>query len=461
MAFAVKDINAGRVLIQKNADHLSHIASNVKILTSSAALAKLGPGFRYRTSMLAKAIDERGVVTGDLYLRGRGDPALSAADLDRLANELALLGVTSVRGRLIVDDSYFDGQVTPPHFDSFTDRTDEHASFRAPVGALTVERGTFALVLSPNLSGRGPARISIDPPNAYVRVTDNGVLTQSTGRERIDLQMADQKDHVQVTVGGQIRRLDRPRRFVLRVGDPVLYAGAVVHEALRRRGIRVRGRVQRGTTPPGARILATVKSAPLSMLVRQLGKRSNNAVAEALLVTLGAETIAVKQNRAATWADGVSALRAFLVDDIGLSNEAQAFRVANGSGLYGDTRMSPNQLNHVLEIAYRDPRYGPDFVASLAIAGVDGTLSRRMTTSPASGLIRAKTGTLGMVSALSGYAGMPGGATLVFSIVVSELPNKRSTKKRSRRAARKMQDRLAETLMLYLRGPIREPDIDE
>lgn len=450
---AVHDHDSGRVVLAREAKGLSHVASNVKILTTSAVLAGLGPGFRYRTSVLAEGIDAAGQVTGDLYLRGGGDPTLDADNLDYLAKELTLAGITGVQGDIVVDDSYFDGLITPPHFDDFSDPVDRHARYRAPMGALTIERGTFQVVIAPARSGQGPARVLIDPPSDYVRVTADEMLTQASGRPRLDVKAKQVDEHMTLTVRGQIRAGAKPTRFRLRVEDPALYAGAVMKEVLGRRGVRVRGSVQRGAVPAGATVLSSASSAPLALLVRQLGKRSNNAVAESLLLTLGAETVAVPANRPATWEDGLSALRQHLITDIGLSAAKGAFSVANGSGLYGPTRISPTQLAKVLRKALRDPRYGPDFKASLAIAGVDGTLRRRMKRGRALGLVRGKTGTLGSVSALSGHAALTaGGPALVFSIIASDLPRDGAVKKRARRNARKLQNQIAEALIAYLQA---------
>ena len=459
IAIAVREIGQGRerVVYQRDPERLSHVASNVKILTASAALASLGPDFRYRTSALAGAVDAQGVITGDLYLRGSGDPRMDVEDLDYLAKELVLAGITGVQGRLLIDDSYFDGLITPPHFDDFSDPVDRHARYRAPIAALTVEQGTFEVVIAPARSGSGPARVAIDPPSDYVRVTDNGMLTQSSGRRRLDASAKVVDGRMSVVVRGQIRAGAQPIRFRLRVEDPAIYAGAVMKELLRRRGVEVRGAVERGRAPADLEILASAASPPLSVMVRHLGKRSNNAVAEALLLTLGAERIAAPEKRPATWDDGLSAMRAFAIGELGFPDADDGFLIANGSGLFGPTRLSPALLVASLGHALGDARYGPDFIASLAIAGIDGTLRRRMTRTRARGLVRGKTGTLGSVSALSGYASIPGSPTLVFSIVASDLPSSGAAKRKARRAARRLQDRIADALIAHLQAGSTAP----
>jgi D-alanyl-D-alanine carboxypeptidase/D-alanyl-D-alanine-endopeptidase (penicillin-binding protein 4) len=154
----------------------------------------------------------------------------------------------------------------------------------------------------------------------------------------------------------------------------------------------------------------------MSVLIRGLGKHSNNYVAEMLLKTIGAEKRSDK-TRPASWDDALNAVRRWLVDKIGW--EADGFYYGNGSGLYASNRFSPRQIVRLLSVGYRDFRWGPDLVASLSIGGVDGTISRRLSNGPAAGLVRAKTGTLEGVSTLSGYVAIDGRAPLAFSIFVN------------------------------------------
>lgn len=440
----VAEAVTGRVLHGRDSAAPYSVASCAKIITAAAALAILGPDFRARTEVLAEEIDPGGVVLGDLYFRGRGDPGLGRADLDRLANDLALAGITEVRGRLIIDDSYFDDQILPPHFD---EQPDENASFRAPVSALSPSFNAFAVVVRPATSGQGPAVVTIEPPGDHAVIEKNDLITQASGRNRIRLQSTIKRGRANLSLSGQLRADVAMRRFRQRVPDPRVYVGSLFRDALAERRITIRGRrVARGQTPETATALAWTDSAPMAVQVRGLGKHSNNFVAEVLLKTIGAETRA--EPGPATWRDGLDAVQEFLHDRVGL--ERASYRYGNGSGLFDATALSPDQLVRVLSAAYRDPRYGPDLMASLAIAGVDGTLRRRMQDGPASGLIRAKTGTLARVSALAGYAMSPGKAPLAFAVVINDLPDEGKAGRVAKRQARDLQDRVAEALVSYL-----------
>jgi serine-type D-Ala-D-Ala carboxypeptidase/endopeptidase (penicillin-binding protein 4) len=212
--------------------------------------------------------------------------------------------------------------------------------------------------------------------------------------------------------------------------------------------------VGRATTPAAAVLLAAHDSPPLAVLVRGMGKYSNNFVAEMVLKSVGAESrprpppapgAAPAPPPPATWADGQTAVRRWLVDQVGLP--AGSFRYDNGSGLFDATSFSPRQIAAVLRAVYRDFRIGPDFVASLATAGADGTLRSRLVGGAADHRVRAKTGTLDRVVALSGYAAASGTRPLAFSIVINDLAVKRGGTAKA--DARALVDEVAALLAAY------------
>lgn len=436
---AVVDLVTGDILYRHNAGEQFNTASNTKLITTAAALALLGPDFRYRTGLYAEELEEGGVVPGDLYLRASGDPSLGNADLYELARDLKNKGVRRVRGRIVVDTSYFDGADLPPHFD---EQPDEDASFRAPIGATSLNFNMTTIRVRPSLSGSGAADVFVDPPNDYVRIT--GVVnTVRRGRTRLRLETEPRERHLEVEVRGQIRSTSRERWFRRRVADPVQYVGTALADALAAHGIKVgRRRLAAGEIPDDAVPLALRDSPPLAVLVRGLGKYSNNYVAEMLLKTVGAET--KDHDEPATWKDGLSAVRGFLTAELGF--QPGTFRYENGSGLFDSNGFSPGQMVRVLSAAHRDFRWGPDFTGSLSIASADGTLSTRMSEGPAERQVRAKTGTLAQVSALSGYAAIDGRFPLAFSVLVNDFPEGQV------HDARSLQDDIAEALVQFLQS---------
>lgn len=410
---AIMDLDTGRMLVEQDADGLYNTASNTKLVTGAAALAMLGPDFRYYTAFYGLEVDPLGVVKGDLYMRARGDPSLGTSELLQLTRELHQNGVRKIEGRIVIDTDYFDARDLPPHFD---EKPKDQAPYRAPVGATSLNFNAVSLSLKPAMTGVGQCEVIIDPPNDYL-VVEGAVETVTTGRTRIRMESKTTRDNLHITVTGQLRLDDGVKSYRRRVPDPVLYLGSALRAALLESGIQIgKRKVVTGEVPKLAKALAWRVSEPMAVLVRGLGKYSNNFVAEMLLKTIGAEMRADK-SKPATWDDGLRAVRGWLEGTIGW--KAEGYYYGNGSGLYASNRFSPRQLVQLLAAAHRDFRWGPDLISSLSIAGVDGTISRRMARGPAAGLVRAKTGTLDAVSTLSGYIATDGRAPLAFAVLVN------------------------------------------
>ncbi len=414
IAVVVSDLATGEEVFARQGDAKLNLASNTKLLTAIAALGTLGNGFRWRTSVLAEPPDPTGLVKGDLHLRGKGDPLLSVGNLESIASELAARGVRTIEGKLVLDTSYFDDMVEPPHFD---EQPKERAGFRAPVASLGVSRSsvTISVVAEPG----GAAKVTLEPDAGdYIQITKKEVTSITEGRTRLRVDMKVKKDHVEYEVSGQIRAGEGSWDFRRRVDDPARYAGEVFKRILARKGITFRrAGIAVGPVPPTAKLIAFHDSAPLSEIVRFMNKTSDNYVAETLLKTLGAETRSTPGP--ASWADGVAAVRGYLAT-IGVA--PGSYRADNGSGLFASTEVAAQQLLTVLRAAHADYRIGPDFVASLPIGGADGTLARRWHGQPAQGRVRAKTGTLATVMTLAGYIGVESGKPLAFAIIVNDIP---------------------------------------
>ncbi len=439
---SIIDITTGRQIYGRDADGRYNAASNAKLATIAAALSRLGPDFQYETTIYADQWDRSSTVKGDLFVVGRGDPSLDNEGLARMVSQLQRAGITRVTGGLVVDDSYFDNEVLPPHFD---EQPDEQKAFRAPVSALSLNFNAVAAVVRPGPRTGAPAVVTLDPDNDYVSIV-NKVSTIKTGRTRLHVKVTEKRNSIEMKIVGRIRTDSTPRRIRRRITHPFEYFTSVLRHVLADHGIRLgRRKAKRGPPPPSATPIASVTSRPLGTLVRGPGKFSNNFMAETIFKTIGAESL--DDVRPATWADAQAATAQFLVDDVGLPDGS--FRLDNGSGLFASNELSPQQLATILRVAYRDFRYGPELVSSLAFAAADGTLSERMAEGPGERQVRAKTGTLSTVSALSGYVAVDGTRPLAFSILVNDIPERRG----SLRAARSLQDDIAEALVLYLRTP--------
>lgn len=401
----VRDLETGKVLYQKNGDTPLNPASNVKLVTTAAALSLLGPEHRYPTRLAAEEVRD-GVVMGDLYLIGGGDPMLTTGDLYELANQLHALGVKRIKGGIVVDATRFDGDGLPPGFD----QKNELASYRAPTGACSLNFNTFEVHVGPAAVGQ-PAHGAIDPPVPSIELRNETKIVE--GRDNGVLVYVDQReDKTIVTLKGD-RGVDLGRSlYRYPVNDPSRYAGEALRVLLKRLDVKVgRAQVKTAKAPRRADTLATHRSDTLSVITRGVNKLSNNFMAEMVLHGLapddGATAEAGLQRVKEWWAAA--------------KLPAEGMRYGNGSGLYDNNRVAAAQMTAMLARVHEDFRIRSDFQASLAIAGIDGTTRRRMKETNAERWVRAKTGTLDGVSALSGYVGRPGRHPIAFSILFNDL----------------------------------------
>ncbi|MHB8418463.1 MAG: D-alanyl-D-alanine carboxypeptidase/D-alanyl-D-alanine endopeptidase [Myxococcales bacterium] len=408
----VLSLGDGRVVFGSHAHELLNPASNTKIFTSAAALARLGPDYRWTTEVYLDAPLEKGVERGNVTLRGKGDPALVSERLWEMADELWHQGLRQVRGDLVLDDSFFDAVTEGPGWD----QEDTDRAYLAPVSALASNWGSFAIYVSPGDRAGQRARVEIEPMSPYFKL-DAQVATVGRGSRRVKTSGFAARDGYHVKVVGRIPADSPTAAFWRRVGDPTRYTGETFKQLLAQRGIKVSGRIRRGTVPPGARLFYASESDSLDVVLKRLNKHSSNFVAEMLVKTLGAEL----RGAPGGWANGIDAIEDFLAQEIGIPRGSYVMR--NGSGLNDVNRFSADQVVRVLAYMDAHPSLSPEYLSSLPIAGKDGTIRFRMEDTPAVGRVRAKTGTLEDVSALSGYAESLGGLRYAFALLVNDYPS--------------------------------------
>jgi D-alanyl-D-alanine carboxypeptidase/D-alanyl-D-alanine-endopeptidase (penicillin-binding protein 4) len=427
LGISVVDLETGEVLYERAADVPLNPASNAKLVTTAAALAKLGPEHRYSTQVFVeKDALADGVVRGKLYLQGGGDPALVSGEIYELAGQIEAAGITKLDGTILVDSGRYADEGFPPGFD----QKDEFASHRAPGGAMAVNYNTFEVHARPGkLVGEAPVLSSL--PTVPGIELESKALTVAGNRNKLHVSSEQRNGKLVVTFHGEVGISNGPSSYRYPVSDPSRYAGELLLVALRQRGINVgKTTVDRGEVPRDAKLIATMRSEALSELCRAVNKWSNNFMAEQILRSLAPE-------RGATADAALEQLRAYTVE-IGMPQDGLV--LGNGSGLYANNLISARALTHLLAHVYDDFRYRYDFMASLAIMGADGTTRSRLRESEARGFLRVKTGTLDEVSALSGYAGARGRDPIAFSILINDLDRKQ------RARARTLQDELAELL---------------
>lgn len=405
VGISIVDMANGQKILDVSADTPRNPASNMKVFTAAISLLELGADYRFRTGLYGRT--EGDAVVGGLYLRGFADPLLDSGDLAALAGDLVQRGIRKV-DELLVDGSFFDDQVLPPAFEQ---QPDEVAPFRAPVGAVSVNRNAYTLRVLPGASAESPGRVRLE--GAAYFVVDNALQTVDSGRLNVIAIQRESGDTMDLKLRGTVPRGIAGASYRRRVEHPLLFAGHVMVEALRTARIQVPLRVSLAPTPTSAGLLAQHVSPPLSQVLQELGKYSDNFVAEMVLKTLGAE----KKGSPGTSAHGVEVVMERLhtlgVDTTGL-------KIVNGSGLFDGNEVAPTHLTQLLLRMKSQPQVYPEFLSQLAVGGRDGTLSRRLTDLPTSVVVRAKTGTLNDVIALSGYVlGKTPGEGYAFSFLAN------------------------------------------
>jgi len=405
VAALVVELDGGGLLFAREPDRALVPASNMKVLTAIAALSAFGPAHRFTTEVFAPARPDAEGAVAELAIRGGGDPALTSEEVWRLAADLRRLGLRRVRGGLLLDDSAFDAQRWHPSWGPVSAR-----AYHAPVGALGVNYGAYAVTATPGASPGGPVHVEVDPPIAYFPLVNRARTASARGAPALEIDRAHGEGVEQVIVSGTLPAGSEARTAYRSVLDPLGYAGALFRMQLEANGIRVEGSVRRGVVPSDATRLLAFEGRPLAEIVRLFVKHSNNAIAEGLLKALAARGGA----HPATWEEGLAVVRRELS---GLGVPVDRATLVDGSGLSTENRVPPRVFVEALRIADRSFRFGPEFVAALPIGAADGTLEKRA--EGAGDAVRAKTGLLTRVTGLSGYARLADGRVAAFSILAN------------------------------------------
>ena len=408
----VRSITDNKTLFSRNETRLFNPASNVKLVTTAAALWFLGPNYRFKTVVYRDKGLKEGIVDGNLYIKGHGDPTLTNESIFGLVNEIALRGIKKVEGDLIVDDSFFDDVYEGPGWE----QEESDQSYAPPVSGLATNYSTFRVLVMPGPHIGSSAEVSVFPPVPSIKVATTAKTRGRRTAARLWMGTSWEKDgSIGVTVRGRLPvNHYSGASYYKRVQHPTKYAGEVLAEFLRLRGIEVTGRVRLGVVQPEKVVpIVTHYSKSLTTVVNTLNKYSNNFIAEQILKTMGAEIIGAP----GTWEKGCEVVGRYL-SEIGI--EKDSFVLGNGSGLNDINRLTPIQVTKVLEAMYKHFELRAEFVSSLAVAGVSGTITRRFSEGAAQSRLRAKTGSLTGVSALSGYVITKDNRVLVFSVMMND-----------------------------------------
>jgi D-alanyl-D-alanine carboxypeptidase/D-alanyl-D-alanine-endopeptidase (penicillin-binding protein 4) len=393
----IEPLSKDYALYSRDAEQFFIPASNMKLLTTAAALRQLGQDFRIRTSIYVSGGDSLRVV-------GRGDPSLSDAQLRELAQQLKRQGIRNVQ-QLIIDNGYFQGNPVNLTWDW----EDVQADYGASVNSLILNQNAVELTLSPQQFGQ-PLRVNwSDRVAARQWQIENNTVT-ATAATPISVAVTGVLGQPLLRIKGQLAVGAEPEVYGLAILDPAEYFLQHFLSVLAAEGISVATSVVSNAATTGERELATVESPPLTALVVETNQQSNNLYAEVLLRTLG---VGASDDTAEL---GLKKMREILTV---LGVDPKGYVVVDGSGLSRQNLVSPEAIAQTLKLMAQT-KEGKAYRASLPVAGVNGTLRRRFNNTVAQGNLQAKTGTLTGVSALSGYLDVPGYQPLVFSIIVNQ-----------------------------------------
>jgi D-alanyl-D-alanine carboxypeptidase/D-alanyl-D-alanine-endopeptidase (penicillin-binding protein 4) len=404
----VQDVTQPTPLLDVNGTTPRSPASTMKLVTTFAALEALGPAYTWKTDVVAGAPPRDGRVEGDLWIRGRGDPYLVVEEVWKMVGELRRRGAGTVGGDVVFDDSYFDVPAADRGaFDGQPDRV-----YNAVPHPFLVNFNAIRFMVRPR--GQGLLDVVADPSLPNLRVTNR--LTSREGacggfQRGVALTVRDANARDEAVLEGRYPSGCADFELTRTVLQPDSYAFGLLQYLFRLYGGDIAGGWRTGRVPDGLKPVYVHASRPLGDLVKLVNKFSNNVMTLHVALTLGAERLGEpgtleKGERAIV---GVLTEHGIPVDDIVVDNPA---------GLSRDSRISAGQLAAVLQSAWRSP-YMAEFVSSLALTGLDGTMRQRAVRGVPPGRMHMKTGTLDDVSSIAGFVTAASGRRFIVVVLVN------------------------------------------
>ena len=402
----VFSLTKGDVLYQRNSSQFFIPASNIKLLTSAVALEVLGGEYQFLTTVSTDGEIKNGVLHGDLYLKGYGDPRLVSEELWMIVKSIRNRGIKRINGDIIADDTFFDDKRKGVG----VGENGGSEPYNARISALSLNFNTVTVYVNPAKRVGARPIVTVDPPTKYIKVS-NKAKTVAIGKDyNIVAGRIKKRGYDTVFINGSIKT---PGYHVyLNVSDPTLYTVTVFKEFLEKEGIKIKGNIITAKQPEDVKKLVIHKSRPLSLIIQDMNKISNNFISEQVLKTAGAE----RYGEPGTTRKGLNLINQ-LMETLGYL--PSSYSVVDGSGLSKQNSLSPDQITDVLKNMYYDFSVRAEYVSSLGIMGIDGSLKKRLKEFPKRRYIRAKTGTLNGASSLSGYVGAEGGEELAFSMLIN------------------------------------------
>ena len=356
----------------------------MKLVTTSASLDLLGPAFTWTTQVYLGGPVVDGVLMGNVYIKGQGDPKLGVERLWLLMRRIKGLGIQSIQGDIVLDRQSFENiSSDPSEFDGEPNRP-----YNAGPDALLINFKSLLINFVPDPQGK-VARIHVEPSLSGLKVQSSVPLVLGDCTDYRAALRAEFQDPNQITFKGQYALSCGERLWPIAYSDPAHFSVKAVDAMWRELGEALSGQVREGTTPIGLKPMFGVESAQLAEIVRDINKYSNNVMAQQLFLTLGAQL-----SNSGTTDNARNILNQWWLQKIG----SPLPKFDNGSGLSRDTLMSAQDIAKLLTWVYAQPIY-PEMAASLPLSGIDGTLKQSKTKTRG----HIKTGSLKGVIGIAGY----------------------------------------------------------
>jgi len=391
VAVVVQPVDAAQPLVAHNATQVMNPASVMKLVTTYAALDLLGPAWTWKTTAWTETPAVNGVLSGNLYLKGSGDPRFAIEHLWGLLRQLRVRGIQQINGDVVLDRTIFDVPAIDPG--AFDDKPMRPYNV-GPDGLLINLRALRFTLLPDN----GKPRVLMETPSDGLRV-DNQLRSGDGGcgsnwKDFISVRLIPENNGNRLEFTGTYSPLCGEKALNLAPLPADGQAGGLIRALWKELGGTLGGQVRGGTVPVGSRLVASHESPPLADTVRDINKYSNNVMARQVYLTLGNDTAPATAERARQRVGDWLNLRGLRFAEL---------EIENGSGLSRSERISADSLNRLLLDAWKNPVM-PEFVSSLPIVGIDGTMKKRLNGSDATGRAHIKTGTLDGVKTAAGYA---------------------------------------------------------
>ena len=430
----IVSIKTGEVLYEKDAEKLYHPASTMKLITAATALVKLGPNYRFHTTLYTDRLEDSQIL-GNIYFKGRGDPVFDSGDLEKIVERLVEIGTKNLQGDIMVDETYFDDIRWGKGW-----MWDDGpiGGYFSHLSALTINHNGVLVRISPGSKVGDPVSVHLDPPTQYMKIVNEATTVGASEEVRVKLKRKNgsvEENVLMIDGAMAIGQAEMNRR--VDVLDPALYCGTLLREMLAERGVTLQGTVRYGEVPEEAIVITEHISPPLSRILWEMNKPSDNLIAELLLKTIGAEI----KGAPGTGEKGLQTINEFL-GEIGV--DRGHYTLADGSGGSRYNLVTASLLTDLLVYMFRNFAVMPEYLASLPVGGVDGTLAWRMGGMKAEGVLRAKTGTLRGITTLAGYTVTADEEIVAFSILVSNYRG-------SANPHRALQDKIGDILTRFSR----------